>query len=118
MREQKEYSFYPRTWCLPGDFFDFKAQFDAQGKSKHIFIVKPDSGCQVRHTLRASRCAQVRVQGRGIFLTQCLYDVPAMESVVAQRYIRRPLLIEGFKFDLRVYILVASCKPLRMYMVQ
>lgn len=94
-----EYGFYPRTWVLPAEWGGFKAEFDASGKSTRTFIVKPDSGCQ----------------GRGIFLTQDLERVAAMESQVAQVYVRKPLLIEGFKFDLRLYVLVTSVIPLRVY---
>lgn len=94
-----EYSFYPRTWVLPLEWGAFKSEFDANGKTTRTFIVKPDSGCQ----------------GRGIFLTQDLERVDAMESQVAQLYVQRPLLIEGFKFDLRLYVLVTSVIPLRVY---
>lgn len=94
-----EYSFYPRTWVLPAEWGGFKAEFDASGKSTRTFIVKPDSGCQ----------------GRGIFLTQDLERVASMESQVAQLYIQKPLLIDGFKFDLRLYVLVTSVIPLRVY---
>ncbi|KAJ8610684.1 hypothetical protein CTAYLR_005667 [Chrysophaeum taylorii] len=96
----KEYGFYPRTWVLPLDFGDFRAQFDARGKSSRFFIVKPDSGCQ----------------GRGIFLTQSIEDISPLDGVVAQHYVRKPFLLDGFKFDLRLYVLVTSCKPLRMYL--
>jgi len=34
---------------------------------------------------------------------------------VVQRYIDKPLLINGFKFDLRVYIVVTSYDPLKVY---
>lgn len=94
-----EFSFYPRTWVLPVEWGSFKGEFDAQGKSSRTFIIKPDSGCQ----------------GKGIFLTQDLDRVDCMESQVAQIYVRKPLLIEGLKFDLRVYVLVTSVMPLRVY---
>jgi tubulin polyglutamylase TTLL6/13 len=85
---QKEYAFYPRTWVLPGELADFRTQFDSQGNSlgNKIFIIKPDTGCQ----------------GRGIYLTKTFENVPQLENVVAQLYIKKPLLIEGFKFDLRI----------------
>jgi len=97
---QKEYGFYPRTWVLPLELADFRAQFDSNGQSSRFYIVKPDSGCQ----------------GRGIFLTQTFDSISPLEQVVAQHYIRKPFLIDGFKFDLRLYVLVTSCKPLRVYL--
>lgn len=95
-----EYNFYPRTWVLPGEFTDFEKNFDSQGNSSKIFIVKPDSGCQ----------------GRGIFLTKKLDNIPRNENVVAQVYIKRPMVIDEYKFDLRIYVYVSSVRPLRMYL--
>ena len=100
----KEYSFYPRTWILPGEMADFRNQFDNNGNSigNKIYIIKPDAGCQ----------------GRGIYLTKTFDKVPLNENVVAQLYIKKPLLIDGYKFDLRIYCFVASVKPLRVYLFQ
>lgn len=33
-----------------------------------------------------------------------------------QRYLHKPHLIDGFKYDLRVYVLVNGINPLRVYM--
>jgi tubulin polyglutamylase TTLL6/13 len=89
------YNFFPPTWVLPKDLSDFKLQFNE--KRAKTFICKPEN----------------LSQGKGIFLTRKLEEVP--ERCVVQRYLHKPYLLDGLKFDLRVYVLLISCDPLRVY---
>ncbi|KAF1335608.1 Triose-phosphate isomerase, partial [Globisporangium splendens] len=96
----EEYDFCPKTWILPFDFHDFQTHFNADGVNQKTFIIKPDHSCQ----------------GRGVFLTRNMSQINRSDVLVAQQYIARPLLITGKKFDLRIYVLVTSCAPLRVYL--
>ncbi|KAK0095567.1 hypothetical protein PV326_007965 [Microctonus aethiopoides] len=93
----KEYNFFPKTWCLPADYGDVAAY--AKMRRSKTFIIKPDTGCQ----------------GRGIYLTKTLKDIKPYDRMICQVYLAKPFLIDGFKFDLRVYVLITSCDPLRIY---
>ncbi|GAB1610527.1 tubulin polyglutamylase ttll6-like [Argonauta hians] len=93
----KDYDIFPKTWCLPADYGDFQA-FVRQKKNK-TYILKPESGCQ----------------GKGIWVTKSLKDIKANEHMICQQYISRPFLIDGFKFDFRIYVLLTSCDPLRIF---
>ncbi|XP_063230632.1 tubulin polyglutamylase ttll6-like [Bacillus rossius redtenbacheri] len=93
----KDYNFFPKTWCLPADCHDLLAY--ARAHKNCTFICKPDTGCQ----------------GRGICLAKSVKDVKLGEHMICQLYISRPFLIDGFKFDLRIYTLITSCDPLRVY---
>lgn len=92
-----EYDFFPRTWVVPCDMGDLKAYM--QSKKNSYFIVKPEASCQ----------------GRGIFLTKKYEEIDTQEKHVIQEYIDKPFLIDGLKFDLRIYVLVAGCDPLRIF---
>lgn len=55
-------------------------------------------------------------QGRGIFITDNIDEINQKIPQVVCQYINNPLLFKGFKFDLRVYVAIASICPLRIYM--
>lgn len=42
-------------------------------------------------------------------------QMPLKEAYVISRYIENPLLVGGKKFDLRLYVLVTSYRPLKAY---
>ena len=54
-------------------------------------------------------------QGKGIFLSSDVPNVKIKQPMIASHYISNPLLINGYKFDLRVYVVVTSINPLRIY---
>jgi hypothetical protein len=55
-------------------------------------------------------------RGRGIFLVDDLCDVAYGEAYVVQKYLDRPLLVDGHKFDLRLYVLVTSFAPVEAFL--
>lgn len=69
---------------------------------KNTYIVKPEADCQ----------------GRGIFLTQKLEDVENGKHYVIQEYLTNPYLIDGLKFDFRVYVLLCGINPMRLYIYE
>ena len=97
-----DFKFAPRSWILPADgsaFRQYASDSRKRGKTK-TFIYKPIAGAR----------------GEGIFLTQDASTVPTDKSLLVQEYLPKPFLIDGFKFDLRLYVLVLSCRPLRILM--
>lgn len=55
-------------------------------------------------------------RGRGISLVSDISQVRYAENTIIQRYVANPLLLDGYKFDLRLYVLVTSFAPLEAFL--
>ena len=67
-----------------------------------MFIVKPS----------ASSC------GRGIRVVKGNTRISNREDSIVSMYIDNPLLIKNKKFDMRMYVLITSYHPLRIYLYE
>ncbi|XP_069795454.1 tubulin polyglutamylase TTLL7 isoform X2 [Narcine bancroftii] len=100
--QSQEYCFTPRTWIFPAEYTQFQNCIKELRKRRRqkTFIVKPANGAM----------------GHGISLIRNGDKLPAHEHLIVQEYLDKPFLLEGYKFDLRIYILVTSCDPLRIFL--
>ncbi|KAJ3341810.1 putative tubulin polyglutamylase ttll1 [Entophlyctis luteolus] len=106
----KYMDFLPMTFTLPGDYNLFVEEFKKNPSS--IWIMKPTD----------------KARGIGIFIVNKLQQIKkwsrdgkmwsyanCKDTYVVSKYIESPLLIGSKKFDLRLYVLVTSWKPLTAY---
>ena len=101
------YNFAPPTYILPSDAENF--EFDFKKNRKNLWIVKP---------VNLSR-------GRGVHLLKGesefknLYKKslnPNNLQYLISKYIDKPHLINKKKYDLRIYVIITSFSPLRIYL--
>lgn len=96
---KSEFGFLPRTFCLPADTKLLRKVWERKG-GKGRWIVKPPA----------------LARGEGIKVINKWSQIPPTRPLVVQRYVARPYLINETKFDLRLYVLVTSMNPLRIYL--
>jgi len=96
----KHFKWLPLTFILPNEMGTLQeAMVNNPGLS---WIVKPASSSQ----------------GKGIFITRDVYKIPPKQQMVVSQYVDNPLLVDGFKFDLRIYVALTSINPLRIYIYE
>lgn len=90
-------TFWPRCWCVPQESTQAIADEVFTGaRGAATLIVKPDKGSQ----------------GVGITLVQSPEELHRAaqrlppEGAIVQEYIDQPMLIDGFKWDARIYVLM------------
>ncbi|XP_063775839.1 probable tubulin polyglutamylase TTLL2 [Pseudophryne corroboree] len=98
------YEFSPVVFILPNNYSHFLAEYTKEkcNKKSSYWICKPTD----------------MSRGRGIFIFQDIKDLAYDSTVIVQKYITNPLLISGYKFDLRIYVCVTCFCPLTIYVYQ
>ncbi|XP_012584416.1 PREDICTED: tubulin polyglutamylase TTLL4 [Condylura cristata] len=95
---RKEFSFFPQSFILPQDAKLLRKAWESSSRQK--WIVKPPASAR----------------GIGIQVIHKWSQLPKRRPLLVQRYLHKPYLISGSKFDLRIYVYVTSYDPLRIYL--
>ncbi|XP_030095965.1 tubulin polyglutamylase TTLL5 isoform X2 [Serinus canaria] len=95
----KTFHILPQTFILPTEYQEF---CNTYSKDRGPWIVKP---------VASSR-------GRGVYLINNPNQIVVEDNILVSRYISNPLLIDDFKFDVRLYVLVTSYDPLVVYLYE
>ncbi|XP_043206466.1 probable tubulin polyglutamylase TTLL2 [Amphibalanus amphitrite] len=98
------YNYSPQTYNLPLDYTKLVAEYTRilEEGDKATWICKPVGASQ----------------GKGITIFSELSTLQYDSNAVVQRYIHNPLLIAGYKFDLRIYACIPSYHPLTVYLYE
>ena len=97
----KPFDFVPKTYLLPQEISLLLRDADQKKHSRRYYIVKPNGSSQ----------------GKGIYVTDNIHAIVTsnMSGMLVSEYVQNPLLINGIKFDLRIYVVITSFNPLRIY---
>nr|XP_057938354.1 tubulin polyglutamylase TTLL4 isoform X2 [Doryrhamphus excisus] len=94
---KQDFNFFPRTFVLPQDILLLRKAWKDGSRQK--WIIKPPASAR----------------GIGIQVIHKWSQMPRKKSLLVQKYLHKPYLISGNKFDLRIYVYVTCYDPLRIY---
>ncbi|MCK0746004.1 hypothetical protein [Chromohalobacter nigrandesensis] len=89
--------FFPRSYLMPDDYHAL--QETALADPEQRWILKPSNASK----------------GKGIRLLDDVAEAPRQAHWLVQEYLDDPHTIRGHKYVLRLYVLLASLDPLRLY---
>jgi len=100
-RNGKDFEICPLTYLFPEDYKRFMQEREVNN-FRDMYIMKPT----------AASC------GRGIRVIGKKQNVNKRSGYLIQKYISKPHLLRGYKYDMRIYIVVTCFEPLKVYMFQ
>lgn len=95
--EAERMAFFPRVYAMPDDHFEL--QRDAARSPEKRWILKPKNSSR----------------GRGVRPLRDVATAPMNNRWLVQEYVARPHLMNARKYVLRLYVLITSVEPLRIY---
>ena len=101
------FNYAPATYILPVDGPDF--EYEYKKNKKALWIVKPVNLSRGRgiHLLRGEN------EFKSLYKKSTQLTLP---QYLISKYIDKPHILNNKKYDLRIYVLVASFTPLRIYL--
>jgi len=90
--------FFPRAYVMPLEYHALQAA--AQAAPERRWILKPTNASK----------------GKGVRVLRDVSETPLAPDWLVQEYLANPHTIRGHKYVLRLYVLIASIDPLRVYL--
>lgn len=106
--------FLPLTYQLPNDMSMFIEEFKKQ--PNYLWILKPANRSQGSGIVLVNKLNKIKKMNFERKITSENNQIVTVnDSYIISRYIDNPLLIGGKKFDMRMYVLVTSYHPLKVW---
>ncbi|MFG6157434.1 PqqD family peptide modification chaperone [Halomonas sp. 1390] len=94
----KRLGFFPRAYVMPDDYHAL--QQAAREHPEQRWILKPTNASK----------------GKGVRVLSDVAEAPLARDWLVQEYLANPHTIRGHKYVLRLYVLISSLAPLRVYL--